>query len=132
MCVENYLKKIKGGSPMNKSEFVAKVASAAGISKAAAEKAVDAGIEAITNTLKKGGKVTFVGFGTFSVAKRKARTGRYPAGGRTMKIPATRIPKFTAGKKLRDAARNRSSASLGAKEAMSLWAEALAEAWGIE
>jgi DNA-binding protein HU-beta len=92
---------------MNKSDFVAKVASAAGISKAAAEKAVDAGIDAITSTLKKGGKVTFVGFGTFSVAKRKARTGRNPATGQKMMIPATKVPKFSAGKQLKDAVKGK-------------------------
>jgi len=92
---------------MNKSEFVDRVAKAAGISKAAAEKAVDAGIEAITSTLKKGGKVTFVGFGTFSVAKRKARTGRNPATGQAMKIPATKVPKFTAGKALKSVVRGK-------------------------
>lgn len=92
---------------MNKSEFIDKVAKAAGISKAVAEKAVDASLEAITSTLKKGGKVTFVGFGTFSVAKRKARTGRNPATGETMKIPATKVPKFTAGKALKSAVRGK-------------------------
>jgi DNA-binding protein HU-beta len=92
---------------MNKSDFVNKVASAAGISKAAAEKAVDAGIEAISSTLKKGGKVTLVGFGTFSVAKRKARTGRNPATGQSMKIPAAKVPKFSAGKQLRDIVRGK-------------------------
>lgn len=92
---------------MNKSEFVDKIAKAAGISKAAAEKAFDAGTEAIINTLKRGGKVTFVGFGTFSVAKRKARIGRNPATGQVMQIPATKVPKFTAGKALKDAVRGK-------------------------
>jgi DNA-binding protein HU-beta len=117
---------------MNKSEFVARVASAAGISKAAAEKAVDAGLEAIAATLKKGGKVTLVGFGTFSVAKRKARTGRNPATGAPIVIPSPKVPKFTAGKRLKEAVMNRPSAKIEAEEAMNLWAEALAEAWGIE
>lgn len=92
---------------MNKSEFVNRVAKAAGISKSAAEKAFDAGIDAITSTLKKGGKVTFVGFGTFSVAKRKARMGRNPATGQPMQIPATKAVKFTAGKQLKDAVRGK-------------------------
>jgi len=92
---------------MNKSELVNKVAKAAGISKSAAEKAVDAVTEAVSGTLKKGGKVTLVGFGSFSVAKRKARTGRNPATGQTMMIPATKVPKFTAGKQLKDAIRGK-------------------------
>ncbi|MBI3950972.1 MAG: HU family DNA-binding protein [Acidobacteria bacterium] len=92
---------------MNKSELVDKVAKAAGISKAAGEKAVDAVIDAVSGTLKKGSKVTLVGFGSFSVAKRKARTGRNPATGETMKIAATKVPKFTAGKQLKDAVRGK-------------------------
>ena len=87
---------------MNKSELVAKVAQDAGISKVAAEKAIDAFTNAVTNTLKKGGKVALVGFGTFSTAKRKARKGRNPATGEAIMIPATRAPKFTAGKTLKD------------------------------
>lgn len=92
---------------MNKSELVDKVAKAAGISKIVAEKAVDGVIEAISGTLKKGGKVTLVGFGTFSVAKRKARTGRNPATGAVMKIAATKVPKFSAGKQLKEAVRGK-------------------------
>jgi len=92
----------KGVSLMNKSELVAKVAQDAGISKVAAEKAIDAFTNAVTNTLKKGGKVALVGFGTFSTAKRKARKGRNPATGEAIMIPATRAPKFTAGKTLKD------------------------------
>ncbi len=92
---------------MNKSELVAYVAKNAGLSKAAAEKAVDAFTDAVTRSLKKGDKVALVGFGTFSVAKRKARKGRNPATGESMRIPATKVPKFTAGKKLKDAVRGR-------------------------
>jgi DNA-binding protein HU-beta len=92
---------------MNKSELVAKVASDAGIAKAAAEKAVDAFADAVTGTLKKGGKVALVGFGTFSTTKRKARKGRNPKTGETINIPATRAPKFTAGKALKDAVKKK-------------------------
>lgn len=92
---------------MNKSELVAYVAKNAGLSKAAAEKAVDAFTDAVTRSLKKGDKVALVGFGTFSVARRKARKGRNPATGESMRIPATKVPKFTAGKKLKDAVRGR-------------------------
>jgi DNA-binding protein HU-beta len=92
---------------MNKSELVAKVAQDAGISKVAAEKAVDAFTNAVTKTLVKGGKVALVGFGTFSSAKRKARKGRNPATGAEINIPATRAPKFTAGKALKDAVKKK-------------------------
>ncbi|RMG46155.1 MAG: HU family DNA-binding protein [Acidobacteria bacterium] len=92
---------------MNKSELVAYVAKNAGLTKAAAEKAVDAFTDAVTRSLKKGDKVALVGFGTFSVAKRKARKGRNPATGEPMRIPATKVPRFTAGKKLKDAVRGR-------------------------
>jgi DNA-binding protein HU-beta len=83
---------------MTKAELVGLVAEGAGISKAAAAKAIDSFITGITKTLKKGGKVTLVGFGTFSVSKRKARKGRNPKTGEVIKIPAAKIPKFSPGK----------------------------------
>jgi len=86
---------------MNKAQLVAKVAQDAGVSKAVAEKTVNAFVDAVTSTLKKGGKVTIVGFGTFSTAKRKARIGRNPATGAELKIPATTVAKFSAGKALK-------------------------------
>jgi DNA-binding protein HU-beta len=92
---------------MNKSEIVAKVAGDAGISKAAAEKAVDAFAAAVTATLKKGGKVSLVGFGTFSTSKRKARKGRNPKTGEAISIPATRVPRFSAGKGLKVAVKKK-------------------------
>ncbi len=88
---------------MNKSELVESMASAAGISKAASEKALNGAIAAITKSLKKGDKVTLVGFGTFSVAKRAARQGRNPQTGKMIKIAAKKVAKFKAGSKLADA-----------------------------
>lgn len=88
---------------MTKAELVAKIAEESGISKASAEKALGSFIKAVTNTLKKGGKVALTGFGTFSVAKRKARVGRNPQTGKEIKIPATKVPKFKPGKALKDA-----------------------------
>jgi DNA-binding protein HU-beta len=85
---------------MNKSDLVASMATAAGISKAAAEKSLNGGLAAITAALKKGDKVTLVGFGTFSVAKRAARTGRNPQTGKAIKIKAKKVTKFKAGSKL--------------------------------
>ncbi len=88
---------------MNKAELVAKIASDAGISKAAAAKALGSFTTTVTKTLKKGNKVTLVGFGTFSVAKRKARNGVNPQTGEKIKIKARKVPKFTCGKALKDA-----------------------------
>jgi DNA-binding protein HU-beta len=88
---------------MTKAELIDAVATGAKISKAAATKCVDSFTGAITKTLKKGSKVTLVGFGTFSVSKRKARKGRNPRTGETIKIPAAKIPKFSAGKALKQA-----------------------------
>jgi DNA-binding protein HU-beta len=88
---------------MTKAELIEAVAAGADISKAAAAKAVDSFTGAITKSLKKGQKVTLVGFGTFSVSKRKARKGRNPQTGETIKIPAAKLPKFSAGKALKDA-----------------------------
>ncbi len=86
---------------MTKAELVAVMAKGADISKAAANKALDSMIAGITKTLKKNGKVTLVGFGTFSSVKRKARKGRNPRTGEAIKIPAEKLPKFSAGKALK-------------------------------
>ncbi len=87
---------------MTKAELVEKVASDTGLSKADAGRALDAAFDNIKKTLKKGQKVTLVGFGTFSVSKRKARKGRNPQTGEEIKIPASKIPKFTPGKGLKE------------------------------
>jgi DNA-binding protein HU-beta len=88
---------------MNKQDLVGAVADASGLSKADAGKAVDATFDAISGALKKGGDCRLVGFGTFSVAHRKASTGRNPRTGEPMNIPASKQPKFKAGKALKDA-----------------------------
>jgi DNA-binding protein HU-beta len=88
---------------MNKSELVEAMAKAAGVSKAASEKALNGALAAITKALKKGDKVTLVGFGTFSVAKRAARQGRNPQTGKMIKIGAKKVAKFKAGSKRADA-----------------------------
>jgi DNA-binding protein HU-beta len=88
---------------MNKSEFISAVADAAGITKADAAKAVEALIEVVEKALKKGDSVSIVGFGTFTVRKRAARTGRNPRTGATIKIKASKVPAFKAGKALKDA-----------------------------
>jgi len=88
---------------MTKADLIDKVASSAGLSKADAGRALDAALDSITKSLKKGQKVTLVGFGTFSVAKRKARMGRNPRTGEEIKIAASKTPKFTPGKMLKRA-----------------------------
>lgn len=88
---------------MNKSELIEHIASEADISKAAAQRALDAVTGAITKTLKKGGTVALVGFGTFGVSKRKAREGRNPKTGEAIKIAARKAPKFSPGKGLKEA-----------------------------
>jgi DNA-binding protein HU-beta len=90
---------------VNKAELIEAIAVHADISKAAAGRALDATISSIQTSLKKGDVVTLVGFGTFSVGKRAARTGRNPRTGTALKIKAAKIPKFRAGKALRDAIR---------------------------
>lgn len=82
---------------MNKSELIDAMASGADISKAAAGRALDAAVAAITATVAKGDNVTLVGFGSFKAAKRAARTGKNPKTGAAIKIPATTVPKFSAG-----------------------------------
>lgn len=90
---------------MTKAELIDKIAASAGLSKADAGKALDSTLNAIKASLKKGQKVTLVGFGTFSVVKRKSRKGRNPRTGDVITIPASKTPKFTAGKALKDAVR---------------------------
>ena len=87
---------------MNKAELIAKIADDAGITKTQANAALDSYIEAVTKTLKGGGKVTLVGFGTFSVSKRAARNGRNPQTGAVIKIKAKKVAKFKAGKEFKD------------------------------
>ncbi len=88
---------------MNKSDLVEQIAQAAEISRSAAERAVDALVGAVKSTLKKGGSVTLAGFGTFYVGRREARTGRNPRTGEALRIQAARVPRFRAGKALKDA-----------------------------
>ncbi|MFZ6016899.1 MAG: HU family DNA-binding protein [Nitrospirota bacterium] len=88
---------------MTKTELIDKVASGAGLSKVDASKALDATLNSIKGALKKGQKVTLLGFGTFSVVKRKSRKGRNPRTGEVITIPAAKTPKFTSGKALKDA-----------------------------
>jgi DNA-binding protein HU-beta len=88
---------------VNKQEVVAKIAKDVGITKTAAAAAIDSLIDSITRSLKKGNPVSFVGFGTFKISNRKARTARNPQTGAPIKIPKRRVPRFTAGKGLKQA-----------------------------
>ncbi|MDH5181174.1 MAG: HU family DNA-binding protein [Gammaproteobacteria bacterium] len=88
---------------MNKAELIDAVADGADISKADATRALETILAQITNTLKKGDQVALVGFGTFAVKERAARTGRNPRTGETINIPASKVPGFKAGKALKDA-----------------------------
>ena len=88
---------------MNKADMIEHIAQAAEVSKSAAERTVDALVGAVKASLKKGQMVTLVGFGTFYVGKRQARAGRNPRTGEKLTIAATRVPKFRAGKALKDA-----------------------------
>jgi len=88
---------------VNKAELIDAVAENADISKAAATRAVDTVLESITTTLKNGEQVALIGFGTFSVKERAARTGRNPRTGEPLEIPAAKVPSFKAGKALKDA-----------------------------
>lgn len=87
---------------MTKAELVDKIAGSAELTKAEAAKCLDAMIDSVKGALKKGQKVALVGFGTFSVSKRKARKGRNPRTGEAIKIPAAKVPKFSAGKGLKE------------------------------
>jgi len=88
---------------MNKSDLIERMASDADISKAAAERALESFTTSVQSALKKGGTVTLVGFGSWSVTKRAARTGRNPKTGEVIKIKARKAPKFTPGKGFKDA-----------------------------
>lgn len=88
---------------MTKEQIVAAAAAAAGISKSKTAVVLNSAIASVVNALSKGDKVTFVGFGTFSTSKRSARAGRNPRTGAKLQIPATTVPKFKAGRKLKEA-----------------------------
>jgi DNA-binding protein HU-beta len=88
---------------MNKSQLIEKISIGADISKAAAERALNSFVEAVTDEIKTGEQVALVGFGTFSVSERAARTGRNPQTGATIEIAAAKAPKFKPGKALKDA-----------------------------
>jgi DNA-binding protein HU-beta len=88
---------------MNKQDLIAHVATAAGLSKVDAKKAIESYHEAVATTLKAGNKVDILGFGSFSVASRPARTGRNPKTGEALQIKAAKLPKFKPGKGLKDA-----------------------------
>ncbi|XKG30648.1 DNA-binding protein HU-beta [Idiomarina seosinensis] len=94
---------MEGDDTVNKSQLIDKVAAGADISKAAAGRALDSMIDAVTEALKKDDQVALVGFGTFSVRERSARTGRNPQTGETIQIAAAKVPSFKAGKALKDA-----------------------------
>ncbi len=88
---------------MTKFELIEKISGSAGLTRVAAGLALEAAMEGITSALKRGQKVSLTGFGTFSVTKRKARVGRNPRTGDSIRIPASRVPKFSAGKGLKGA-----------------------------
>ncbi len=88
---------------MTKEQLIDKISKDTGISKRQAHEAINTFFDSVTGALKRGQKVSFVGFGTFSTSKRKARTGRNPQTGDEIKIPAARVAKFKPGKRLRDA-----------------------------
>jgi DNA-binding protein HU-beta len=88
---------------MNKQELLNAIAEEAGLTKADAGRALDATVSAITGAMASGDSVTIIGFGTFKVGERSARTGRNPQTGAEMQIPAAKVPKFSAGKALKEA-----------------------------
>lgn len=88
---------------MNKAELIDAIADSADLSKASAARALEATLDSVSKSLKKGDSVTLVGFGTFLVRKRAARTGRNPKTGEAIKIKASKVPAFKAGKALKDA-----------------------------
>lgn len=93
---------LRKGNDMKKNDLVAEVAEKADLTKPAAQKAVDAMFDTIASALKKGDEVRIVGFGVFAVTKRAASEGRDPRTGNTIKIPAANVPKFRAGKPLKE------------------------------
>lgn len=92
---------------MNKGDLIDRVSADAGISKAQADRAIDSVLGGITDSLRKGERVTLVGFGTFGVSQRKARKGRNPQTNEMIKIPATKSVRFSAGKKLKEVVNKR-------------------------
>ena len=98
-----FINTTRGKPEMNKTELIDHIANKADISKAAAGRSLDAVISAVKATLKKGGSVTLVGFGTFAVTARAARVGRNPRTGEAIKIKKAKVPKFRPGKALKDA-----------------------------
>jgi DNA-binding protein HU-beta len=100
---QNYFNNNEKGNHVNKAELIDAIAKSSDISKASAGQALDGALSAIKDALKKGQSVTLVGFGTFRVGKRAARTGRNPRTGAAIKIDAAKVPKFSAGKALKDA-----------------------------
>ena len=88
---------------MNKQDVVAKIAKDTGMTKTAASAAIESLIDGVTRSLKRGDSVSFVGFGTFKISQRKARTARNPRTGEPIKIPKRRVPRFSAGKALKQA-----------------------------
>ena len=88
---------------MNKNDLIANVASSAGLSKSDATRSLESLLDTITNALKRGEKVSIVGFGNFSISERKATTGRNPRTGESIQIPASKRPKFSVGKALKEA-----------------------------
>jgi DNA-binding protein HU-beta len=94
---------LEGGASMTKEQLIAAVAKEAKITKVAAAKAIDSVTDNVTKELKKGGRISLTAFGTFSVAKRKARTGRNPRTGQAIKIPGTKVARFKAGSALKTA-----------------------------
>lgn len=102
-CPGRQALEIKKGLLVNKAQLIDSIADGTGVSKAVAEKMLDVTIESITRTLKDGDPVAIVGFGTFKVSARAARSGRNPRTGETIDIAAAKVPKFSAGKALKDA-----------------------------
>src|SRR5919198_5733031 len=98
-----FRKTMEGAHKMNKGELIDKIAKDAKISKVQASNALNSALDGVTSTLKKGSKATLVGFGTFSVSSRKARTGRNPQTGAPLKIPAKKVTKFVPGAELKKA-----------------------------
>lgn len=106
MCNLNFLTQpftTTKGLRVNKQELIENIASSADITKAAAGRALDSMIDSVTDSLKKGESVVLVGFGTFTVRERAARTGRNPQTGQQIQISAAKVPAFKAGKALKDA-----------------------------
>lgn len=101
---------------MNKTELIEAVAESAGLTKSDSEKAVNSFLETVTEAVRGGDKVTIPGFGSFSVSDRKARTGRNPQTGATIKIAASKAPKFTAGSGFKAAVNSKGKAKPAAKK----------------